>query len=52
VKVYGISPAGYATTAIDTRLKGRFEFSGLTDQVFRQVLALEAGAAERWPWML
>lgn len=51
VKVYGISPTGYATTAIDTRLKGRFEFSGLTDQVFRQVLALEAGAAEQWPWM-
>jgi uncharacterized protein with von Willebrand factor type A (vWA) domain len=50
-KVYGVNIGGYRRTAIDSRVKGRFEFSGLTDQVFRQILALEAGFDERWPWM-
>lgn len=51
VKLYGVSPVGYASTVIDTRLKGRYEFGGLTDQVFAQVLALEAGYDEKWPWL-
>ena len=50
-KVYGINLGGHGATAIDTRVKGRFEFAGLGDSVFQQILALEAGAAERWPWM-
>lgn len=52
VKVYGVSPVGYASTVIDTRQKGRYEFAGLTDQVFAQVLALEAGYDEKWPWLV
>lgn len=51
VKVYGVNIGGYSKTAVDTRVKNRFEFSGLTDQVFGQVLALEAGFDEKWPWM-
>lgn len=51
VKVYGISPVGLRVTAIDTRLKGRFEFSGLNDQIFRQVVSLEAGYDEKWSWL-
>lgn len=50
-KVYGVNIGGYAKTAIDSRIKNRFEFAGLTDQVFQQILALEAGFAEKWPWM-
>lgn len=50
-KVYGVNIGGYSKTAIDTRVKNRFEFSGLTDQVFGQVLALEAGFDEKWPWL-
>lgn len=51
VKVYGMNLGGNSTTAIDTRVKNRFEFSGLTDQVFAQILHLEAGRAEKWPWL-
>jgi hypothetical protein len=51
-KVYGVNIGGSSKTAIDTRIKNRFEFSGLGDQVFRQVLALEAGFDEKWPWMV
>lgn len=49
-KVYGVNLGGYAKTAIDSRIKNRFEFAGLTDSVFQQILALEAGFAEKWPW--
>ena len=50
-KVYGVNIGGYSKTAIDTRIKNRFEFAGLTDSVFQQILALEAGFAEKWPWL-
>jgi hypothetical protein len=50
-KVYGVNIGGNTKTAIDSRIKNRFEFAGLTDQVFQQILALEAGFAEKWPWM-
>lgn len=50
-RVYGVNIGGSSKTAIDSRIKDRFEFSGLTDQVFRQVLALEAGFDEKWPFL-
>jgi hypothetical protein len=50
-KVYGVNIGGYAKTAIDSRVKNRFEFAGLTDSVFQQILALEARSTEKWPWM-
>lgn len=50
-KVYGVNIGGYSTTSIDSRVKGRFEFAGLTDSAFQQVLTLESGYDEKWPWM-
>jgi hypothetical protein len=51
VKVYGVNLGGNAVTAVDSRVRNRFEFAGLTDAVFGQVLALEAGYDEKWPWL-
>lgn len=50
VPVYGINLGGGRVTAIDTRVRNRHEFAGLTDQVFAQMAALEAGHSSRWPW--
>lgn len=51
VPVYGINLGGGPVTAIDTRLRNRHEFAGLTDQVFAQMAALEAGHSSTWPWL-
>lgn len=50
VPVYGINLGGARVTAIDTSVRNRHEFAGLTDQVFAQMAALEAGYNSRWPW--
>lgn len=51
IPVYGINLGGGRVTAIDTSIRNRHEFAGLTDQVFAQMAALEAGHNSRWPWM-
>lgn len=50
IPVYGFNLGGYAVTQINTGVRNRHEFSGLTDQVFQQIAALESGANGRWPW--
>ena len=51
IPVYGINLGGGPVTAIDTSIRNRHEFAGLTDQVFAQMSALEAGHSSTWPWL-
>ena len=51
IPVYGINLGGGPVTAIDTSIRNRHEFAGLTDQVFAQMAALEAGHSSTWPWL-
>lgn len=50
VPVYGFNLAGYAATAIDSRISGRHELGGLTDHTFNQIRQLEAAESGTWPW--
>ena len=49
VRMYGINPAGYASTALDLSKRNRYEVGGFSDQVFRMISLLEAGDAN-WPF--
>lgn len=49
VRMYGINPSGYASTALDLSQPNRFEIGGFSDAVFRMIGMLEAGDAN-WPF--
>lgn len=49
VKLYGINPGGYSSTALDLSKRNRYEIGGFSDQVFRMISLLEAGNAN-WPF--
>jgi hypothetical protein len=48
--VHGFNLAGYATTAFDSALKGRFEYGGFTDATFRLMPILEQFGHGDWPF--
>lgn len=50
VPVYAFNLGGYQPTAIDTRVRNRYELGGLTDATFAQIRHLEAGISQAWPW--
>jgi hypothetical protein len=50
VPVYGINIGGYRGTALDPSVKNRYEFTGLNDASVSQIMALEVGVNQRWPW--
>jgi hypothetical protein len=49
VRMYGINPSGYASTALDLSKRNRYEVGGFSDQVFRMIRLLEAGDTN-WPF--
>jgi hypothetical protein len=49
VRMYGINPSGYSSTALDLSQRNRYEIGGFSDQVFRMISLLEAGGAN-WPF--
>lgn len=50
VPVYMWNFAGYTASAMPSGSNARFTLGGLTDQAFKLIPMLEAGAAGVWPW--
>lgn len=49
VRMYGINPSGYSSTALDLSKRNRYEVGGFSDAVFRMISLLEARNAN-WPF--
>lgn len=50
VPLFGINVAGYASTAVDTSKKNRFELAGFSDKLFTLFGVLSAGQGADWPF--
>jgi len=48
--VFAVNVAGYATTAVDTTHKNRFELSGFSDKLFTLFGVLSRGQGSDWPF--
>jgi hypothetical protein len=49
VRMYGINPSGYSSTALDLSKRNRYEIGGFSDAVFKMIGLLEAGNGD-WPF--
>jgi hypothetical protein len=50
VPIYAFNMSGYAPAMMETS-KTRHELGGLTDQTFKTIPLVEAGAKASWPWL-
>lgn len=50
VPVFGLNVAGYASTAVDTSKRNRFELAGFSDKLFTLFAVLSRGQGSDWPF--